>query len=101
MGVATVDDNVTLIQERDQFLDEVIDRLPGLDHQENLAGTLQRSYEVLQRMRSIEVKALASTFHEMVNLLNRTVIHDDMEALALHVQRQVLTHHRQSYKSDV
>jgi hypothetical protein len=52
-------------------------------------------------MGSIEIEALAPPFHEMVDFLDRTVVDTDMEPFALHVEGQVLTHNRQTYKSDV
>ena len=49
--VTAVQDQVALLQERQQLPDYRIHRCPGLDHQHDLSGTLQRIYKFLQGIK--------------------------------------------------
>ena len=99
VGVAAVDDDVPGVEHRDEFLDEIIHGLAGLHHQEHPAGSLERTDEIFQRMGSVDVLALSAAFHELVHLLYGAVENADAEALAFHVQHEVLAHHGETYKS--
>ena len=101
MGVAAVDDDVSLVKERNQALDEIIHRLAGLDHQEYLAGCLEGLDEVFEGMGAVEVPALPAACHETVDFFNRPVEYAHMEALAFHVQSKVLAHYGETHESDV
>ncbi len=101
MSVATINDYVSLVQKRDKTLDKIVHGLAGLDHEEYLTRSFQRSYEIFQRMSPVEILVLSSVFHEMVDFLDRTIVHAHMEPLAFHVQRQVLAHDSETYQSDV
>ena len=101
MGVSAVDDYVALVEQGDQLLDEVVDGLAGLDHQEDLAGALERSHEVLEAVRPVDVLALAASFDESVDLFYGTVEYTDVEAFAFHIEDQVLAHDGKTDESDV
>ena len=101
MGVSAVDDDVTLVEQGDQLLDEVVHGLSGLDHQEDLAGALERSHEILEAVGSVDVLALAASFDESVNLFYRAVEYTDVEAFAFHIEDQVLAHYGKTDESDV
>lgn len=47
VGVTTVDDDITLLQEREERLDEVIDGLAGHDEEHNATGALELGAEFL------------------------------------------------------
>ena len=55
MGVAAVDDHVAGREQRDELLDELIDRRPGLDHEHHLAGRGQAADQFFQRVAADEV----------------------------------------------
>ena len=101
MGVAAVDDDVTGRQHGYELVDEGIDGGACLDHEEDLARSLQRRHEILKGMGAVNVQALSATFHELVHLLDGAVEHADTEALALHVQHKVLAHNGETYESDI
>ena len=81
-----VDDDVTGRQHGYELVDESIDGGARLDHEEDLARSLQRRHEILEGMGAVNVQALSATFHELVHLLDGAVEHADTEAFALHVQ---------------
>ena len=101
MGVATIDDDVALIQQGDELVDKIIDCGTGLDHQEHLAGALQGSHEILEAVCAVDILACAAAFDEFVNLGNCTIENTYMEAFALHVEDKVLTHDGKTDKSYV
>ena len=101
VGVATVDDDVPRIEDRDELVDKGIDGGSGLDHQEHLARSLERSHEILEGMGAVDIQPLTTAFHEPVNLLDGAVEHADAETLALHVQHEVLAHHGETDQSNI
>ena len=92
MGVSSVDYDVSLVHQGDKLVDEIIDGLPGLDHQENLSGSLEGRDEILEARRPVDVLTLAPVRHEVLHLGDRTVEDAHAEALAFHVEDEVLSH---------
>ena len=99
--VATIDHNIALFQIRQQLLDEVIHRLPGLHHQHYTTRTLQACNQLLHRMRANEVLAFASAIQERINLVDRAVETRNRESLALGIQHQVLAHDGKPYQTQI
>lgn len=50
--VATVNDDVALLEVRLNHLDERVDRRPGLDEEDDLSGTLEDLAELLDRVNA-------------------------------------------------
>ena len=50
VGVAAVDQDVARLEQRDQLVDHVVDRRPGLDHDHDLARRLQGGDQLLDRV---------------------------------------------------
>src|SRR5262249_40090147 len=67
----------------------------------DLARSLQRARQLAEASRRRESLALAAPGDEIVDARDGAVVHGDTEALALHVQRQVLAHHGESDEADV
>ena len=101
VAVAAVDDDVARLEVREDLLDEVVDGLAGLDEHHHLAGALEVRAELLDAVAADELLARAAARDELVHLLDGAVVHRHGEALALHVEDEVLAHHRQSDQSDV
>ncbi len=53
-GVAAVDNHVALFEERNELIDDRINRRAGFDHDHRLARTLQRADKFLHRARRHE-----------------------------------------------
>ena len=53
MGVATIDDDIALFEVWFQLLDEIINSRPCFDKEDNLAGPLEFSDQLLDSMRAL------------------------------------------------
>ena len=101
VGVTAVDDDVAGLQQRDELVDEIVDSLTCLHHKHHLARTLQRSHKVFERHSAVDVLTLGAGIHEIFNFRYSAVEDAYAETFALHVEHQVLTHHRQADKANV
>ena len=100
-GVATVDDHVPVGEERDERLDEVVDRRAGLHHHHHLPRGLERRDEILERVAADDVGLLAAAGREGVGDAGRTIEDRDREAPAGDVECQILAHDGQPDQTDV
>jgi len=101
MGIAAVDQDVAVVEMRQDLLDEVVDRLAGLHHQHDLARARQRRDEFRNAVAADDVLPAAAAVDELVDPAHGAVEARDREPLAFHVQDEVLPHHRQPDQSDV
>lgn len=90
VGVASVDDDITGLEEGQDLGNEVVDGRAGLDQHHDLARTLQLLAELLDRVSANNLGALGLVGQEVVNLGNGSVVGTDGEAMIVHVQDQVL-----------
>ena len=89
--VASVDDDVTLLQKRKKGLNPVIDSLAGLDEEHDAAGRLELGDELLVGVGTDDGLALSFVRQEVVDLGDGSVVSADGEAMVSHVHDQVLT----------
>ena len=64
--IATIDNNISFLEVRNELIDEVIDCLAGLDEENDLAGPLELRDELLNGVCSLDVGACDGdwmTFH--------------------------------------
>ena len=101
MGVAAVNQNVAPLEQRQQFVDNVVYSGAGFDHDHDLARRLKRSDKLLNRVTSKNRLPLAPSLHKVVDLRGRAVKDGDLVTAALHVQDQVFAHHGQTDQADV
>ncbi|MNW59342.1 hypothetical protein D3C74_372530 [compost metagenome] len=99
--VAGVDDDVALLEERDQLGDDGVRRAAGLDHDDDLAGTLERGDEVGHRLGRDEVAVVAVVGDERLGLGEGAVVHRDRVAVTSEVAGQVAAHDRESGDADL
>lgn len=52
MRVSTIDDDVSLLEERFELSNEVVDSVPGLDEQNDLSGALEVGTKILNGLGS-------------------------------------------------
>ncbi len=101
MRVAAVDDDVARFEHRDEFLDEIIDRLAGFHQQHHLAGSSEVAGEFLQALTADDLLVPCPASQESVDLRHRAVETSDGETLAFHVQDQVLAHDSEPDQADI
>ena len=99
--VAGVDDDVARFQQRFKLLDDRVDRLAGLDHDQDAARLLQRVHQFLQGFGADEVAVRAVLFQQCVSLFDRPVVQGNGEAVPGQVAGQVGAHHRKAGDTDV
>jgi hypothetical protein len=86
---------------RKKQFDEVVDWLPGLHHEHDLAGSRQGLHELRHRLRADKVLALRPLLHELLCALCRAVVDGHGKALAFHVEGEILPHDGQSDESEI
>ena len=64
-------------------------------------GVFSSPHNLLDRVRPYYLRALRLIREEIVHLGDGTVEDGDLVAMVVHVQHQVLAHHRQSDQSDI
>lgn len=96
MRVATINNDITLLQEGQKLLNPVVDSFAGLDKEHDTAGALELGDELLIGVGSDNGLALGLVFQEAVDLGDGSVIGADGKAMVSHVENQVLSPGQQS-----
>ena len=99
--VAAVDDDVALLEMGQELVDHVVDRLAGLDHDEDGARLGDAGDKLWQRLGREEAAFAAVLRHELVGPLGIAVEHRDAEPMPRRVSRQIGAHDGQSEDADV
>ena len=98
--VAAVDDDVALVEQRDELLDHGIHRTAGLDHDHDLARGGEGLDELLERLRADELFA-GMGGDEFVGDRGGAVVNRDLEAAGFHIENEILAHDGQTNQSEV
>ena len=102
MRVAAVDDEIARLEVRQQRFDKVIHGLARLDHQHDLAGTLQQADHLFDRVGADDVRvSFGCLVQELVDFGHGAVERNHGVAVVGHIQNQVLAHHCQTDQSDI
>ena len=91
VSVPTIDQNVTLVEQRKEGVDNGVSPLPGLDHHQDPARLFQGVYEVFQGVTWNQL-LFAVIAHHFVSPFTVTVVNANGETAAFDVQGKVLTH---------
>lgn len=89
--VASVNDDITGLEEGQDLGNEVINGLASLDEHHDLARTLQLLAELLDRVGANDLGTLGLVGQKVVNLGNGSVVGADGVTVVVHVEDQVLT----------
>ena len=101
VGIAAVDDHVAGGQQRNQLVDELVDRRPGLDQHHHFARPSQIADQLLDAVAADKTLACGAALDQGIHLVDRAVKHGHAEAAAFHVQGQVLAHHGQTDQAKI
>src|SRR5471032_1258031 len=99
MGVAAVDQDVTLVEQRAQRVDGGVRALAGLDHQQDAARFFKRLDKFFQRVRRHEF-LVGMLGYQLVGFFAAAVVHGYRVAAALDVQRQIASHDGEADNAD-
>ena len=102
VGVAAVDQDVARLEQRDELVDD-LDRpaAPALTMIMIFRGRLSAATSSLTEWQPTIFLPLARPARKSSTLRRGAVEHGDGEAVALHVQDEVLAHHGQADQADV
>ena len=101
-GVAAVDDNVVLVEQRHEAIDHRISSATGLDQDDDLARGRERLDETLKGFAADEAtRSVGIGFDESV-VFGRGAVEDrDLKTVIGDVESEVLTHYGEADESDV
>ena len=100
VGVAAVDDDVAVLEQRHQVVDHGVGGGAGLDHDQDDAGLLDGCHELLEALGAHEVTLVADLLEHRGHSRGRAVVDGDGVTVAGDVAGQVAAHHRQPGQSD-
>ena len=92
MGVAAVDQNITVVEQRKKLLDHIVYGLSRFDHHKDFAGLFQIVHQFFKAVAADDVLTCGSAVDEFVHLFCRAVENRHSEALGLHIHDKVLAH---------
>ena len=101
MGVAAVDQNITVVEQRKKLLDHIVYGLTGFYHHEHLAGLFQTVHQFFEAVAANDVFPDGSAVYEFIHLFRRAVEYGHGEALRLHVHDQVFTHNGKADETNI
>ena len=64
-------------------------------------GLLERLYQLFNGMRADNLRALGLILDKVVYFGDGSIENGDLVAVVVHIQNQILTHHREANQSDV
>ncbi len=99
--VAAVDQDVTGLQQRGDFLDDLINGRAGLDHQHHFPGPLEGAHQLLDGVAPHDAFALGPAGQEVIDPCPGAVVDGHHVAVAFHVQDEVFAHDGQADQADV
>ena len=101
MGVAAVDQNITVVEQRKKLLDHIVYGLSRFDHHKHLARLFQIVNQFFETVAADDVFPGGSAVYEFIHFFRRAVEHGHGEALRLHVHDEILAHHGKADQTDV
>ena len=99
--IAAVDDDVAFLEMRQELVDHLVDRLAGLDHDEDRAGLRDAGDELGQRLGREKTAFFAVLGDQRVGALVIAIEDRNAEPLVRGVSRQVCAHDGQSHNANV
>ena len=99
--IATVDDDVTGFQVRQDLLNELVHRRARFDHHHDPPGLFELRHEFGDGMGALDLGALRLVREEVVHLGGGAVVGHDGEAVVVHVENQILAHDGQADHCDI
>ena len=92
MGVAAVDQNISVAQQRQELFNHIVHGLSRFDHHKHLARLFQIVNQFFETVAADDIFSGGSAVYEFVHFFRRAVEHGHGEALRLHVHDQIFAH---------
>ena len=100
IGIAAVNDNIALLQQRSQRIQHGIHRRPRLDHQNDLPGPFQILHQLFQTVRRLQTGIAAKIFHKLIRFGCGSVKNKNRNIFTRQVSRKVSPHNSQTDQAD-
>ena len=101
MRITAVDQNIPVIQQRQELLDHIVHSLPRFDHHEHPARLFEPCHQLFKRMAADDIPARCTPGYEVVRFFRRAVEHGHREASGFHVEGQILAHDGKADQADI
>lgn len=98
--VAAIDDDIALVEQRDELLDYRVNGAAGFHHDLDFAGSGEGLHEFLESLRADEFFPGVSR-DEFIGGGGGAVVNADLKAARFHIENEILAHDGQSDKSEV
>ena len=99
MRVSTVNNDIAGLEEWYELFDKIVNSLPRLDHQHDLARARQICDQFFYRPAPDDLLTLRSAVDKIVNFGCGSIVARYRKTFAFHIKDEILTHHRQPYQS--
>jgi len=100
-GIAAVDQQITLLEQRCDLLDHGVDWIAGLDHHQDPTGSLELGDEVGEARGADDALAGTATSQKLLGPGVGAVVDDAGKTVALSVEDKVLAHHAEADQAEV
>ena len=94
--IAAIDDDVAGLEVGNDLFDEFVDRGARFDHEHDAPGFLEQPNHLLDGVSADHLAAFGFFLEEVVDFGDGPVERDDGVAVVVHVEDEVLAHHRQT-----
>ena len=101
MGVAAVDQNISVAQQRQELFNHIVHGLSRFDHHKHLARLFQIVNQFFETVAADDIFSGGSAVYKFVHFFRRAVEHGHGEALRLHVHDQVFTHNGKADETNI
>ena len=101
VGVASVDENISVAQQRQELFNHIVHGLSRFDHHKHLARLFQIVNQFFETVAADDVFPGGSAVYKFVHFFRRAVEHGHGEALRLHVHDQVFTHNGKADETNI
>ena len=101
MGVAAVNEDITVIQQRQELFNHVVHSLACLDHHEHLARRFEACDQLFEAVAADDVLSYGPAVYKLINLFRRAVENRHREALGLHVHDEVFAHDGKANEANI
>ena len=101
MGIAAVDENIAVVQQRQELLDHIVHSLSRFDHHKHLARLFEVRHQLFKAVAANDIFSGSASVYEFIYFFRRAVEHGHGEALGLHIHDQVFTHNGKADQTNI
>ena len=100
-GIATINQQISLLQVGGEGSDGVVNRLTSLHHHQDASRTFELAYELLQRFGTHNLFTRSTTHQEVLGFGIGAVVNSTGKTIPLCIQDEVFAHHTQANQAEM